>query len=74
MISVNGKCLGRWVRGRFICRAKSMEHMEEGCQFYRPEGLSCRNLSMGSYRRCKSALAIQWTTGQAELEAAGQFR
>ena len=49
-----------------------MEYMMENCQFFRPEGTTCKYLSMGSYRRCKSALAIQWTADQAELEAAGQ--
>lgn len=60
MIALSGKCAAWLVRGRAICRAKSLEEMMEHCQFFSPRGTTCAHLDRGSYRLCRSSLVRFW--------------
>jgi hypothetical protein len=45
VIAVSGRCAARVVADRIVCRARGMEEMIEGCQFFRAQGTTCRSLS-----------------------------
>lgn len=60
MIAVSGRCAGKKLQGRIACRARNMEQMMSECQFFEPQGTTCRHLAVGSYLACRNPLVRDW--------------